>query len=166
MNYRDELTRTIQQLDIAPLLAFVQACQGTLWLAGNGGSASTAQHWACDLSKAAGRRVQALGCNPAVLTAWANDEDYGAALSRELESVARTDDRLICLSCSGTSKNIITLLRSAWLLHIPRAIVTGRANVYPTPVDLVVNVPHTHAGVIEDCFGAIGHWLTESLCSR
>jgi D-sedoheptulose 7-phosphate isomerase len=165
VNYIDELTQALVRLDIAPLIAFVQGCQGTLWLAGNGGSASSAQHWACDLSKQAARRVQALGSNPAVLTAWANDEGYAVALAQEFERVARMDDRLICLSCSGTSKNIITLLRQAWLLHIPRAIVTGRANVYPTPIDLVVNVPHTHYGIIEDCHLAIGHWLTEALCS-
>jgi D-sedoheptulose 7-phosphate isomerase len=165
VNYIEELTQVLARLDIAPLISFVQACEGTLWLAGNGGSASSAQHWACDLSKQAARRVQALGSNPAVLTAWANDEGYAVALAQEFKRVARMDDRLICLSCSGTSKNIITLLRSAWLLHIPRAIVTGRANVYPTPVDLVVNVPHTHYGIIEDCHLAIGHWLTEALCS-
>src|SRR4051812_46443018 len=163
VNYFHELQKTLGQIDPSPLVPFARACQGTLWLAGNGGSASTAQHWGCDLSKAANRRVQALGCNSAVLTAWANDDDYGLALAREFEQVARTDDALICLSCSGTSKNIITLLRQAWLLHIPRAIVTGRANVWPTPISLVVNVPHAHYGIIEDCHLSIGHWLTEEL---
>ena len=76
MNYFHELQKTISQIDPSPLIDFVRDCQGTLWIAGNGGSASTAQHWACDLSKAAGRRVQALGSNPAVLTALANDKGY------------------------------------------------------------------------------------------
>lgn len=164
MNYFHELQTTLGQLDPSPLLPFIRACEGTLWVAGNGGSAATAQHWACDLSKAANRRVQALGCNTAVLTAWANDDGYGIALAREFEMVARLDDALICLSCSGTSKNIITLLRQAWLLHIPRAIVTGKSNsIYPTPVDLFVNIPHAHYGVLEDSMSAIGHWLTEAL---
>lgn len=163
MNYIHELQITLAKIDPSPLVPFVRGCEGTLWLAGNGGSASTAQHWACDLSKAAGRRVQALGCNTAINSAWANDEDYGVALAREFESVARPDDRLICLSCSGTSKNIITLLRQAWLLHIPRLIVTGKTNVYPTPIDLIINIPHAHYGVLEDAMSAIGHWLTEEL---
>jgi len=166
VNYIHELQIALSAIDPSPLVPFVRGCQGTLWIAGNGGSASTAQHWACDLSKAAQRRVQALGCNSAVLTAYANDEDYSVALAREFENVARTDDRLICLSCSGTSKNIITLLRQAWLLHIPRLIVTGKTTVYPTPVDLIINIPHTHYGVLEDTMSAIGHWLTEELSSR
>lgn len=163
MNYFHELQKTLGSIDPSPLIPFVRGCEGTLWLAGNGGSASTAQHWACDLSKAAGRRVQALGTNSAVLTAWANDDDYGLALARELESLHRDGDRLICLSCSGTSKNIVTLLRQAWLLKMPRLVVTGRHNVWPTPVDLVVNVPHAHYGILEDAMLAIGHWLTEEL---
>jgi D-sedoheptulose 7-phosphate isomerase len=166
VNYLHELQITLSKIDPSSLVPFVRGCQGTLWLAGNGGSASTAQHWACDLSKAAGRRVQALGCNSAVLTAYANDEDYGLALAREFENVARPDDRLICLSCSGTSKNIITLLRQAWLLSIPRLIVTGKTTVYPTPVDLIINIPSTHYGVLEDTMSAMGHWLTEELTSR
>jgi D-sedoheptulose 7-phosphate isomerase len=163
MTYFDELYQVLQRTDPAPLLDFVRGCEGTLWVAGNGGSASNAQHWACDLSKAAGRRVQALGSNPAVLTAWANDDDYSVALARELERLARPDDRVICLSCSGTSKNIVTLLRQAWLLKLPRAIVTGRANIYPTPIDLVINIPHGDYGILEDSMSAIGHWLTEEL---
>ena len=163
MNYFHELQIALSKIDPAPLVPFIRACEGTLWLAGNGGSASAAQHWACDLSKAAGRRVQALGSNPAVLTAWANDDGYDVALARELEIAARDGDRLICLSCSGTSRNIVTLLRQAWLLKLPRAIVTGRANVWLTPVDLVVNVPHVHYGILEDSMSAIGHWLTEEL---
>ena len=163
MNYFHELQKTLGQIDPAPLLDFIRGCEGTLWLAGNGGSASTAQHWACDLSKAAGRRVQALGANSAVLTAWANDDDYSVALARELERAFRPGDALICISCSGTSKNITTLLRQAWLFKLKRAIVTGSGSVWPTPVDVVVNVPHTHYGIIEDCHLAIGHWLTEEL---
>ena len=162
MNYREELARTVQQLDITPLLDFIKACQGTLWLCGNGGSASTAQHWACDLSKAAGRRVQALGSNPAVLTAWANDESYGAALARELETVARLDDRLIMISCSGRSSNITMLMSVCQTLHIPRMLLT--ASDAPTFLGVpTVRVPHTHYGIIEDCHLAIGHWLTEEL---
>jgi D-sedoheptulose 7-phosphate isomerase len=163
MNYFHELQKTLSAIDPTPLLDFVKSCEGTLWLAGNGGSASTAQHWACDLSKAAGRRVQALGSNPAVLTAWANDDAYGVALAKELAILARPNDALICLSCSGTSRNITTLLRQAWLLKMPRAIITGRADVWPTPMSLVVNVPHTDYGILEDSMSAIGHWLTKEL---
>lgn len=164
MNYFEELQQTLSRLDIAPLLDFAQACEGTLWLAGNGGSASTAQHWACDLSKAAGRRVQALGGNPAVLTAWANDKSYEVALGAELMRLARPDDALICLSCSGRSPNILSLCNAAIRLDLPRLLITGaHAPTYPDIPALVI--PHTHYGVIEDAMMTLGHALTEALCS-
>jgi D-sedoheptulose 7-phosphate isomerase len=161
MSYFDELQQVLSRLDPAPLLPFVQGCEGTLWLAGNGGSASIAQHWACDLSKAAGRRAQALGANPAVLTAWSNDESYAAALRAELQSLAREDDRLILMSCSGRSANIVQLISEI----MPCYLITGcAAPAWAGSVKTLV-IPHTHYGIIEDCFGAIGHWLTEALCT-
>jgi len=162
VNYFQELQKTLGQIDPSPLLDFVRDCQGTLWLAGNGGSASTAQHWACDLSKAAGRRVQALGSNPAVLTAWANDVSYSEALAKEFEHSARLGDALIVLSCSGRSSNILALIGAALGYRIPHMLITGaHAPTYAQTPAMVI--PHTHYGVLEDCHLAIGHWLTEEL---
>jgi D-sedoheptulose 7-phosphate isomerase len=166
MNYIETVQQVLSRIDPSPLIAFVEGCQGTLWLAGNGGSASCAAHWACDLSKAAKRRAQVLGSNSAILTAYANDDHYSAALARELERLVRPDDRLLCLSCSGTSPNIVTALRQAWLLKLPCGIVTGKRSIWPTPVSVCVNVPHAHYGILEDCFSVLGHLLTEALCSR
>ena len=164
VNYFHELQKTLAQIDPSPLLDFVRGCEGTLWLAGNGGSASTAQHWACDLSKAAGRRVQALGANSAVLTAWANDEAYEDALSEELKVLGRPGDALLCLSCSGTSLNIAMVLGMARRMGIPTAMITMPESYSDrVPVDVLVKVPSRHYGILEDCFGAIGHWLTEEL---
>lgn len=165
MNYFHELQKTLASVDPSPLLDFVRACEGTLWLAGNGGSASTAQHWACDLSKAANRRVQALGSNPAILTAWANDVGYEHALVAELLMCKHGGDALIVFSCSGASRNIANVLRQAKALYMPTALLTSL--LPPSGVadlaDLIIRVPHTHYGIIEDCHLAIGHWLTEEL---
>lgn len=162
MTYFDELAVTLQALDagqLDALRAFVRECEGTLWICGNGGSMATAQHWACDLSKAAGLRVQALGSNPAALTAWANDNDYTAALGGELSRLARPGDRVIGISCSGASPNIWAALHEA--RYIPAALVTSA--LCPSAPDVIVRVPATHYGIIEDCHLAIGHWLTEQL---
>lgn len=160
--YFTALADTLQQLEPSPLVSFVQACEGTLWLAGNGGSASIAQHWACDLSKAASLRAQALGANSALMTAWANDTHYAGALSEELARLSRPGDALICLSCSGRSPNIVRLLATARGLGLARALVTGNGDLHEHVV--TVRIPHADYGVIEDCFSAIGHWLTRELC--
>lgn len=157
---------TLDDDDLAHLNALVRRTverDGTIWLAGNGGSASVAQHWACDLSKAAGIRAQALGTNAAILTAYANDKSYAIALAEELERCGRPGDSLVCLSCSGTSPNITAALRQAWLMKLPRALVTGYQGVIVTPVDAVVTVQGQDYGILEDVFAAIGHWLTQEV---
>lgn len=166
MTHFTDLIDSLSHLDpsaLQRLLDFAKGTEGTLWIAGNGGSYANATHWACDLTKAAGRRAQSLGNNPSLLTAWSNDWQYSSAFAEEFTRFSRAGDRLICMSCSGTSMNIIVLLRAAWLAKIPRAILTGRNTVWPTPVDLVVNVPSDDYGVIEDTHMAIGHWLTKKL---
>jgi D-sedoheptulose 7-phosphate isomerase len=169
MDYFRHLASTLGMLDDAQLGGLVALCKrtmersGTLWLAGNGGSAAVAQHWACDLSKQAGARVLALGANGAVLTAWANDVSYGAALSEELARLARTGDALICLSCSGTSPNIAAVLRQAHRMQLDRALISGPERPSVTPLTVRLSVPHDDYGVIEDCFAAIGHYVTYEL---
>lgn len=163
MTYFDELAAVLTRLDLAQLdalLAFVRECAGTLWICGNGGSMATAQHWACDLSKAAGLRAQALGSNPAALTAWANDSDYAEAFAQELRCLARPGDRVIGISCSGASPNIRAVLHEACARRIPAALVTSTLS---DDLSLIVRVPATHYGIIEDCHLVIGHWLTEQL---
>lgn len=165
MTYFDRLAAALSALsalDSSPLLPFVAACEGTLWLCGNGGSAVIAQHWACDLSKAAGKRAIALGCNSAVLTAWANDTNYNMALSAEFYRLAQPKDRVIALSCSGASKNIRQVLVQAPAQGVPAALVTSDLCPY-VEGPLIIRVPSDDYGIIEDCFSAIGHWLTEQL---
>jgi D-sedoheptulose 7-phosphate isomerase len=85
----------------------------TVYVAGNGGSASTAAHLANDLGKAtklSGRapfRVLSLADNVPWLTALANDEGYDRVFAGQLENFAREGDVLIVISASGSSANLI-----------------------------------------------------------
>jgi D-sedoheptulose 7-phosphate isomerase len=86
---------------------------GTVYVAGNGGSAATASHWANDLCKAtkvSGRaymRVICMSDNVSWLTALANDEGYERVFSGQLENFADPDDVLVVLSASGNSVNLL-----------------------------------------------------------
>lgn len=134
----------------------------TVWICGNGGSYAIAQHWACDLQKVVGVRAQALGANGALFSAWSNDDSYAAALALELETQARRGDVLICLSCSGISPNIRAVQDVAAAHRMWSALVTGghENGVASLPP---IRIPSDDYGVIEDCFSAIGHWLTKEL---
>ena len=94
-------------------LRAVRDRSGTIFIAGNGGSAATASHWVNDLGKAtkcAGRppmRVMSLSDNISWLTALANDEGYERVFSGQMENFAQPGDALIVISASGNSPNLV-----------------------------------------------------------
>jgi D-sedoheptulose 7-phosphate isomerase len=166
MNHIAETAAALAALDgneLQELYNAVMRCTGTIYVCGNGGSHTTAQHWACDLTKAAGLRCVALGANGALLTAYANDQHYQTALAAELSRVARPGDLLICLSCSGTSPNIRHALDAAARANVARVLLTGRGAKVQPGIGVVVRVPSDDYAVIEDCHLAIGHWLTKEV---
>ncbi len=88
----------------------------TVYLCGNGGSASNAVHIANDLlygvgvHKGVGLKVEALSVNHAVITCLANDTGYENIYSEQLKVKASHGDILIVLSGSGNSLNIVKAL--------------------------------------------------------
>jgi len=123
--YLRDLERLMAQVDldaiarIAGLLRAARDEGGTIYIAGNGGSAATASHWANDLGKAtkcAGRscvRVMCLSDNTPWLTALANDEGYERVFAGQLENFAVPGDALIVISASGNSSNLVRAVELA-----------------------------------------------------
>lgn len=83
-----------------------------IWIAGNGGSASCAEHFATDLVKK-GYSAISLTSNTSLITMLANDYGYQTIFSKQLEIFASPDDLLITISCSGTSGNVVEAIRVA-----------------------------------------------------
>ncbi len=108
-----ELARQIQLLEEA----YLEDRQ--VFVFGNGGSASTASHFACDLGKGTARqglrrfRVIALNDNMAVLSAYSNDMGYEHVFSEQLRNLVRRDDLAIGITASGNSPNILEAMRVA-----------------------------------------------------
>jgi D-sedoheptulose 7-phosphate isomerase len=109
----DAVERVVDRLRAA------RDADGTVYVAGNGGSAATASHWANDLgkaTKASGRafiRVICLSDNVSWLTALANDEGYERAFSGQLENFACPGDVLVVISASGNSPNVVKAVELA-----------------------------------------------------
>ncbi len=91
---------------------------GRVWTAGNGGSASTAQHFACDLAKyvipPGGRPfdVRCLTDNVSLYTAWANDADRADVFSNQLRGLLRAGDVVILISVHGGTGFSADLVRA------------------------------------------------------
>jgi len=81
----------------------------TVYTMGNGGSASTATHFACDLAKATivpGKprfRVVCLNDNIPLVSAWTNDNGFGSVFAEQLEPWLQKGDVLVGFSVHGGS---------------------------------------------------------------
>lgn len=90
-----------------------------IFVIGNGGSASTASHIACDLGKGTCQpgiprfRVISLTDNVATMTAWSNDVSYDDVFIEQLKNLVNTGDVVIGISASGNSENVIRAMQHA-----------------------------------------------------
>lgn len=88
-------------------------------LFGNGGSASTASHFATDLTKGTvvgnKKRFRAICLNDNImaLTAWSNDVSYDQAFKEQLVNFLHKGDVVIGISGSGNSPNILNAIQYA-----------------------------------------------------
>lgn len=118
--YFDELhtaLNTIQASDMDASLALLErayANDQTIFVAGNGQSATTADAFALDLTKqtcgqSAVRRFRAysLSANGAAVTAWANDTSYDSIFVEQLRGYFKSGDVLVVFSASGNSPNVV-----------------------------------------------------------
>lgn len=90
-----------------------------VFIFGNGGSAATASHFCCDLSKGAAvdgkprLRVMSLNDNVALLTAYANDNGYENVFVEQLKNFLQQGDLVICITGSGNSPNVLSAIEFA-----------------------------------------------------
>ena len=124
-DYLRAFAELLQLLDLGAVertvecLRRVRDAGGTVYVAGNGGSAATASHWANDLGKAtkassrAFMRAMCLSDNVSWLTALANDEGYDRVFSGQLENFAGPGDVFVAISASGSSANLIEAVELA-----------------------------------------------------
>ena len=114
-DFLTESVRLLGELDVSAidrarvLLLECYRRKGRVYTVGNGGSASTAQHFACDLGKYVvpeGARpfdVRCLTDNVSLYTAWANDAERDDVFVNLLRGLLQPDDLLILISVHGGS---------------------------------------------------------------
>ena len=144
----------------ARVLLDVRARGGTVFVAGNGGSAATASHLALDLQKAAGTRALALSDNVGLITAWANDTEFERVYAEQLKVLGRAGDAVVVFSVSGSSPNLIALLNAARAMGITSVGLLGRdGGKARALVDAAVVVPSDDYGWVETVHVALHHVL-------
>ncbi|MBC8066581.1 MAG: SIS domain-containing protein [Chlorobia bacterium] len=151
----------------ATILAQVVSDGKTILLAGNGGSASDAQHIAGEfvgrfLMERKGASAIALGASDASLTSIANDYGFEQVFSRQVEAYRHHAGALIAYSTSGNSPNILAAAQSARELGIKVIGMTGSSGgTLKALTDVCLCVPSNHTPRIQEIHSILGHILCE-----
>lgn len=100
-------------------------------IAGNGGSAADAQHFAAELAgkfinERKGLPAIALTTNSSIVTAIGNDFGYEYVFSRQVEGLGNRGDLLVGISTSGNSVNLIHALNTAQDIGITTVGLLGK----------------------------------------
>lgn len=169
-NYLTQLRSAIEAVNEQDIDAWIERMarardeQATIFVAGNGGSAATASHFATDLGKGASYgkprrfRVVALTDSMSTITAYSNDVSYDVVFAEQLRNLGAPGDVLVTISGSGSSPNIIKVIEVAKELGMDVVALTGFTGGTSGPMaDIHVNVPSNHMGRIEDVHMALCH---------
>ena len=174
--YLDQVRQTLDLLprnkveEVIEMLLRAYMEDRQVFMIGNGGSSSTASHFACDLAKSTARagrkrfRTIALTDNVALLTAWANDNGYQSVFSEQLANLMNEGDILVAISGSGNSPNILEAVKEARARGGETIGLTGfGGGKLREMVDLCVVVPSQCMAQIEDVHLILEHLVSSCI---
>jgi D-sedoheptulose 7-phosphate isomerase len=170
--YKSGLMRAIDSVDLArvekaiQILSEARAAGRHIFTCGNGGSASTASHFVCDMVKGASFqraerfRIMALTDSLPTLTAYSNDVDYGCVFVEQLKNFAQPGDVLIAISGSGNSPNVLRAVEYANSIGCHTIAMTGRDGGKLGPLaEVNIQAVEPHMGRIEDVHMIVAHMI-------
>lgn len=149
-----------------------------IFILGNGGSASTASHFACDIGKGTlGRKYNdkdmkrfkaiSLTDNVATITAYGNDLSFNDIFSQQLNNLVREGDVVIAITGSGNSPNILKAIEVAKRF---KAVTVGFLGFDGGKVKDLVDHPlifnDDHYGRIEDAHLILEHLISSALYEK
>ena len=127
-------------------------------IAGNGGSAADAQHFAAELVctfEDRGRKglpAYALTANTSVLTAWANDFSFDSVFQRQVEALGAKGDVLVSITTSGKSRNILLAMEKARSLGMKNILLSGKGGGEAAQfADLSIVVASSSTPRVQEC---------------
>jgi len=170
--YRSEVLRALDLIDTEQVALAIEwfdearAAGRNIFVCGNGGSASTASHFVCDVVKGASYqrdrrfKIMALTDSLSTLTAYSNDVGYECVFAEQLKNFAQPGDVVMCISGSGNSPNVLSAIEYANLIGCKTIALTGRDGGKLGPMaQLNLHVAVPHMGRIEDAHMVICHMI-------
>ena len=174
--YLGEVQQVLARLPLAPVRQVIDVLHqarrhgSQVFILGNGGSAATASHFACDLAKGTivpGEprfRVVALTDSLPLFSALANDIGYESVFVEQLAALLRPGDVVIGISGSGNSLNVLHALSFARTTGATTIGFTGfDGGRLKEMVDICVLVPCSCMEQVEDAHLVLEHLICTSL---
>lgn len=172
--YFQQMKETLDRIDEAPINKIIETLHAArlrgsqVFIMGNGGSASTASHFVCDLAKNTRQphvphyKVIGLTDNMAILSAYANDDGYENVFALQLANLVQPDDIVIGISTSGNSPNV---LRAIELANERGATTVGFTGFDAGKLGAMVAI---HAHTPSDCIEQVEdiHLILEHLITK
>lgn len=171
-DYRVKLLRVIDTIPLQKVDEAIRVIERardegrSIFVCGNGGSASTASHFVTDMVKGASYgyparfRILALTDSVSTITAYANDVAYDAVFVEQLKNFAQAGDVLLAISGSGNSPNVIQAVEYANSIGCHTIGLSGRDGGRLAPLSkLSIHVPESHMGRIEEAHFTICHMI-------
>ena len=177
-DYIDESIKCLQNLKmmnsriekISQILIDARDSKRKVFLLGNGGSASTASHFICDLNKTSTmkdkNRTRAISLvdNVPIISAYGNDVSYDSIFIEQLKNLLEPQDVLIAISGSGNSKNVIEAVSYAKEKGATVVGLTGfDGGKLKSKCDECLVIPSNSMYRIEDMHLMINHIITSVL---
>ena len=176
VNYLSSLQQTMNELPRENIVSVIELLQSArldgrqVFIMGNGGSASTATHFVCDLAKNTRKdglphfKVIGLTDNMALFSAYANDEGYENVFAQQLANLVMPNDIVIAISASGNSMNVLNAIALAKTRQAVTVGFTGFDGGQMAPlVDLNVHVNSNVIEHVEDIHLMLEHMIVKAI---
>ena len=173
-DYYQRYSRVLSSFDktaLEPILDVfldIRDKNGTLWVAGNGGSAAIGDHTVCDVTKGTHKHGQpspksiSLTSNTAMLTALGNDIDYEQVFSEQLKYYLGRHDAVLLVSSSGNSPNVVKACEYANSRGVPTIAFVGfKGGKLRDIARHCVWIPIENYGMAEDAHQSLMHVTTQ-----
>ena len=172
IDYKRRLVAALDSVELDRVEALIEVFKRArdenrqIFVFGNGGSAATANHFACDMVKGASygrnKRFKILSLSEQIptLTAYSNDVGYESVFLEPLKNFARPGDIAMAISGSGNSENVVRAIEYANSIGCYTVGLSGLTGGRLRPrVNLSVHVPDEHMGRVEDAHFFICHMV-------
>jgi D-sedoheptulose 7-phosphate isomerase len=171
--YRNRLADALASIELGAVSQVIDALAEArrndrhIFVCGNGGSASTASHFVCDMVKGASFnresrfRIMALTDSLPTITAYSNDVSYDCVFVEQLKNFAGAGDVVMAISGSGNSPNVLKAVEYGNSIGCTTIGLTGRdGGKLGQLAKIQVHVPEPHMGRIEDGHMIVCHMIS------